>query len=615
MQKSKTSNILEWTDDIPKNIIFMILNSQETKFWRKQIKNLSWFSVPKNVVSFEEEESRYKWFEDGKLNACFNAVDRNIERGYSDKVAIKIVEKNGQLVNYTYGDLYIYIINFSSYLIKNYNLKKIKKIMIHGSTSIEVIISMLTCARLGITYCVVFQELFIEAINKRVKIFQPDIFITVNENLNTNKIITKIPKIKFTKSKINKKNKYLINLKEEFYDDNIKDINCEKVSSDSNFFVLFTSGTTGLPKGIVHSLGGFLVYTYFSCKYHFGINQNSVFLNTSNPGWINGNNYSIFGPLLFGATVVLFEDASVLLKINHLKEILIKNKVTIIYLPVTLIRMMKSLHLDNNIKSKYLISLGSMGEHLASNVAKWYSRFFNLKTKAIINAYYQTENGAILSSPTYKDNVLKSPHGSIGRPHQHIKLRLIRDKNNSKKFQFVVKKPWPGCMKTVLNGKKVWLSYWDKSNFFKMYDFGYKNNNSYFVNGRTDDVINIRGHRIGSAEVESVILQLDQIHEVAAISVEDKISGFEFILFVVSKNKNLNKKIDRIIINNFGNFAIPKEIFYVKYLPKTRSGKIIRRLLKEIVTDYKGKSRNDLSTMLNPESIEHINKTVKISRV
>lgn len=589
----------------------MLLNKEEINFWKKNQKNLDWISYPKKIYNFDKKNNRFKWFEDGNLNACYNVIDRNILKGLKNKSAIKIADNKGYLMEYTYGQLYIFINNFCKVLKNNYNLKEIKNVMIHGSTSIEVIVSMLSCARLGITHCVVFQELSIDAINKRIKIFDPDLFITIDNEINLKKIGNKIPKIRFTKHKVIKKKKNLINLHDQLNEVITNHIKCKKVPSDSNFFTLFTSGTTGEPKGIVHSLGGFLVYNSFSCKYHFGINEKTIMLNTSNPGWINGNNYAVYGPLLFGATIILFENPSILLNINYLKLLLKKNKITIVYLPVTLIRMMRSLYLNSKIKSKHIITLGSMGEHLARNIAEWYSTFFSIPKKAIVNGYYQTENGSILSSPTFKENINTAPHGSIGRPHRLIKLRLIKKINNYQKYEFVVKKPWPGCMKMVLNGKKVWSKYWDKSNFFKLYDYGYKIKNNYYANGRTDDVINIRGHRIGTAEVEAVVLQSDKVYEVAAVSVEDKVSGSELVLFIVSNTKNLNDKIDKIIINNFGKFAIPKKIYYVKSLPKTRSGKILRRILKNIITINNIDTKKDMSTIQNPETINEIIKTIK----
>ena len=590
----------------------MSIKKNKLQFWKNQSEKIYWFKKPKKIFDLNIKKKKFRWFYDGKLNACYNVIDKNINNGLENKIAIKLIDEKGKIEHYSYKDLEIFILNFCYYIKKNFEIAKIKNAMIHGSTSLEVIVSMLACSRLGITHCVIFQELSIDAIKKRINLFNPNLFITADQSFNLNRIDKKIFKICFSQSKSQKKNNIV--LKEQLNSKEIKFINCKSVSSEKDFFVLFTSGTTGEPKGIVHSLGGYLVYNYFSCKYHFGMNKNTIILNTSDSGWINGHSYSIYGPLLFGGTIILTKKPNVLLNFKLLKEIIVKNKVSIVYLPVTFIRMLKSLNYDLKIISKNLISLGSMGEHLAPNVGRWYSNFFNLNNKAIINTYFQTETGSVLSCPRYNQTKDMAPHGSIGRPHKHLKLHLINSDSSLKKKEFIVKELWPGCMKRILNGKKVWVKYWNKNGYFKMFDFGYKEKINYNTSGRTDDVINIRGHRIGTAEIEAVILKINEIVEAAAIPINDDISGSEIILFVVSKKKNLDLEIDKLIIKYFGKFAIPKKIYYIQSLPKTKSGKIIRRLLKSIVNKNLEVLAMDFSTMLNPKCINQIKQVIKNDR-
>ena len=290
-----------------------------------------------------------------------------------------------------------------------------------------------------------------------------------------------------------------------------------------------------------------------------------------------------------------------------LKKIL-KLKISILYLPVTLIRLMKVIFKKKNFQTKYLTTLGSMGEHIAPAVAEWFATTFTKKNKPIVNAYYQTENGAIIASPTYKQKATNVPHGSAGEvASKYIKINKLY---RNKKTELKILTPWPGCMKSILNGKKEWKKYWDKDNNFRMFDLATIKNKNIFIHGRTDDVINIRGHRIGSEEIESVVLKIKEIYECCAISVKDKMEGHVIYLFVVSKDDNLNNEISDKIISNFGSFAIPKEIYYIKELPKTRSGKILRRLLRSILIDTASKNYGDLSTMLNSKVITEIKEKI-----
>ena len=337
------------------------------------------------------------------------------------------------------------------------------------------------------------------------------------------------------------------------------------------------------------------------------MSSDSIVVTASDAGWLNGHTYALFGPLSFGATTVLIEKPMLLIDDIFLKRIL-KLKVSILYLPVTLIRLMKVIFKKKKFQTRYLTTLGSMGEHIAPSVAEWFANNFTNKNKPIINAYYQTENGAIIASPTYKQKVSKVPHGSAGQlVSKYLKINKLY---KNKKRELKILTPWPGCMKSILNGKKEWKKYWDKSNNFRMFDLATIKNKNIFIHGRTDDVINIRGHRIGSEEIESVVLKIREIYECCAISVVDKLEGHVIYLFVVSIDNKLNSAISEKIVSNFGAFALPKEIYYIKELPKTRSGKILRRLLRSILIDTSSKNYGDLSTMLNSKVIKEIKQKI-----
>ncbi len=571
-------------------------------YWLRQSNLLKWFQKP--TFAYKKKENNYvDWYPNGKINIFDNCITRNIESGLGKKIAIHCISKNKQIKSYTYDEINKKVNLFSKMLIsqlKNKNLS-LCKVMIHASASIDSSISMLSCTKLGIHFSVIFEDLAPEAISKRISLFKPDIFFSsfskkvFKKNIFKNIKLKKKTKFLFFNELKNLKNKKIVNIKSR------------SINGNKEMFTLFTSGSTGEPKGITHASAGYLVYTKYTCKHQFGMNRNTIILTASDAGWLNGHTYALFGPLSFGATTVLIEKPMLLIDDNFLKKIL-KLKITILYLPVTLIRLMKIIFKELKFQTKHLITLGSMGEHIAPSVAEWFAKNFTSKNKPVVNAYYQTENGAIIASPTYKQKTSLVPHGSAGKLAS--KFLKINKLYKNKKTEMKILTPWPGCMKSILNGNKEWKKYWDKSNNFRMFDLATIKNRNIFIHGRTDDVINIRGHRIGSEEIESIVSRIKEIYECCAISIINDLEGHVIYLFVVSKNNKLNNQISKKIVSNFGAFALPKEIYYVNELPKTRSGKILRRLLRSIlVSPYSG-NYGDLSTMLNNKVVQEIKDKV-----
>ena len=581
-------------------------------FWKKKSELIHWTVKPNNIID------KYFFYSDGVLNASYNCLKKNIRNGLGNKIAIVYVDKDGLFLELTYKELENLVDHFINFLLKNFNKKALLSniIAIHSSANLVSSVSMLACAKLGITHCVLFEDLSKEAIKIRLKLLKSKILITSAEIDSYNlkiKCQKNIKKIIFFEKSNKSRSQFNIDLKEFLLKKKSNPFKYDyaNIKSNNPFFVLFTSGTTGVPKGIIHSTGGYLVYTKYTCIKQFGMNKNTVMLTASDAGWMNGHTYALYGPLLMGAKTILIERPMSLINEDLFKKILLNEKVTILYLPVTLIRLMRSIDEKIKIKSKYIRTLGSMGEPLSKHIGSWFSKKFSLKNLQIVNAYYQTENSAILASPRFNDDIKKVPFGTVGKQVNNI-LGIFLEKLNSNKSEIKIKNPWPGCMIGIINGKQQFEKYWDSKSNFRLFDYAsLDKNKNFIIHGRLDDVINIRGHRIGSAEVESVLLKDKNIHEVCAIGVPDELEGDLLIIFISSKHKDLDKVIKKIIAKNFGIFATPKYIYYIPEMPKTRSGKILRRLLRDLYYNPDTKKMGDLSTMVNPGSVNKIKKILK----
>ena len=566
-------------------------------YYLKESEKLDWFKKPKIIIK-KNRTNRYAWFPDGQINVYENCITKNLKK---NSTAIITVDKKKKIKKYTFKEIDKKVNRIANY-IKQSSKKKDLKIMIHASASIESAVLMLACAKLGLHFSVIFEELEALGIKNRIKLFRPNIFFSrISQKFFFRRMGFKTyNKIKFIYGDnlvkiINKKTNPL-------------QIKNEIVKSPKSLFTLFTSGSTGSPKGITHSTGGYLLYSKLTCQNQFGMNENSVVLTASDAGWINGHTYSLFGPLSLGSTTILIEKPISLIDIKLLKKIL-SLKTSVVYLPVTLIRLIKSLHKNLEINKKYIKTLGSMGEPLAPSVAKWFSNKFLKKNRAVVNTYFQTETGGIICSPRYNQNINQAPHGSVGEPFsEYIKINKLEKKTVN---EIKIEIPWPGMMKNVINGKAEWNKYWDKNGNFRLFDLATKKEKNIYIHGRNDDVVNIRGHRIGSEEIESTLLKIKKITECCVVTLKDKLEGSKIYLFVVS-DAVLDTQITKMIISNFGTFAIPKKIFNVKQIPKTRSGKILRRLLRNILTNPNLKTYGDTSTILNLSSLKNIQEIVKL---
>ena len=600
--------------------------------WKKASNLITWKKKFYKLYK-ENKNGTYKWFPGGMLNASYNCLNRHLNTEIELKTALYFVRNNGKIVNYTYKDLYYAVENFSDFLNSFLNKKKnkTKKVAIYLPASRESIISMLSCAKIGACHAVIFDGLSKEAISRRINLFKPDIIITkTDENAGENRIthlkkaitmcekknspnlILVIDDIK----KINKHNKVVRIFLDAIFEKRKSYPKINSFLSSHPFFVLFTSGSTAEPKGVLHSLGGYLTYAAYTSKEVFNLSSKETMLCASDAGWINGHTYSVYGPFTLGASTVILENLELLTHPDFLFNTIINTKTTIFYSSATLIRVLRShghLHI-NDYKNSKIKTIGSMGEHLASSVGKWFSKEFNMKDKSVINTYFQTETGGVMCSPTYKDNIKDVPIGSIGKPLKGIKIsikKFVNEDNIRKKGEVMIDKPWPGCMNNIINSKEIFKSYWSDSKKFRMFDYGSLDKKKNLkVHGRVDDVISISGHRIGTEEIESCCLELKEILEACAVSIEDKLAGEKLYLFVKTKSssKKLSKKIDEHLQSQLTKYHVPYKTYFLNDLPKTRSGKIMRRLVKDILN--KKSDIGDISTLANPHSIGLIKKLI-----
>ena len=596
------------------------MNKALLDYWKSKSNLIDWFKEPKIILNLNKKNKKYKWFQDGKLNIYQNCVLKNLPNN-KNKCAIKYLDKKNYLSEFTYYQLYL-MVEKLSLVLKREVKKKNFKIAIHASASIESAVSMLACCKLGIEFTVIFQTLPQESVLTRLKIFKPNLLIT-KSNFKEIKnsilpLVNKYNKMKIQKIKIlhfnsSKKIRNHINFNLQnilFLKKKFKKTKTKQLYSNKSLFVLFTSGSTGNPKGVQHSTAGYFLYTKLTCIEQFGMNKNSIVLTLSDAGWINGHSYALFGPLSLGATTFLVEDPTILLNSKTLIKILKEHRVSILYLPVTIIRLLKSIMPNTKMNFPNLKSIGSMGEPLAQNVAAWFSKTFSNKKFPVINTYFQTETGGIICSPKHDNLNPIAFNGTVGKPlNEHIKLNIFR-KNKKKILELKITSPWPGCMKNIINGKKIYENYFDKENNFKLFDIGkLDKNGNLLVFGRSDDVMNVRGHRIGSGEIENQILKINFVKEVCAVSCKDEIEGEKIVIFFSKKNKKTNNTTNDInnkIIDFFGNWATPKFVIELSQLPKTRSGKILRRILRVLINNPKEKNIGDVSTIFDKKIIDEV---------
>ena len=603
-------------------------DSDFVSFWDSRAKNLSWFSPWTATLDWKPPFA--KWFVGGTINASYNTLDIH-QNTKAEKPAIVWEGENGESRTVTYSDMFVQVQKLANVL-KSLGVQKGDRVTIYLPMVPELPISMLACARIGAIHTVIFSGFSAASIRDRVTDSKSKVIITADGGYRRGKIMNlkdivddAISGIDFVDHVIvleRAKNKISISAKDHLWNDLMISASswcdAEKLDSSHPLFILYTSGTTGKPKGVLHGTGGYLTHLHSTFKWAFDIRDSDVFFCTADIGWVTGHSYVVYAPLLHGATQVMYEGAPDYPDESRMWDILQKNKVTIFYTTPTALRMFMKFGDDipNSFDLSSLRLLGTVGEPINPEVWKWYFKTIGKERCPIIDTWWQTETGGMLISPLPGIETIPLKPGSGARPIPGVSLDVVDENgdvvSDNTKGYLVIDKPWPGMLLTLWeDDEKYRTVYWSKyENRYYSGDYALRDEDGYvWLLGRADDILKVAGHRIGTAELESCIVSHDDVAESAVCGVPDDVKGEVIIAFVVLRHglksdlDVLQKALSEKIRSDIGAIATPKQIYFVSKLPKTRSGKIMRRLLKTIGT---GQEIGDVSTLEDGAAVTEV---------
>ncbi len=611
-------------------------------FWRKQGKRLDWIRSYQKVknTSFKKGTFGIKWYEDGTLNACVNCVDRHL-LARADKIAL-IWEGDDpkDSKTFTYRKLFQEVCYFANVL-KKLNIQRGDRVTLYMPMIPEAVFAMLACARIGAIHSVVFGGFSAAALAGRIDDCKSKLVITADEGLRGGK---KIPLKKnvdeallLTQSKAVKNVLVVRRTGEEvpfkspcdvWYHDLKETVSdhCEpeEMFAEDSLFILYTSGSTGKPKGVLHTTGGYLVYTSYTHEIIFDHREEDVFWCTADVGWITGHSYSVYGPLSNGATVVLFEGIPTYPDASRFWQVVDKHKVSVFYTAPTAIRslMREGAQPVWSTNRSSLRLLGTVGEPINPEAWEWYYEIVGDERCPIVDTWWQTETGGILLTPLPGATPLKP--GAASWPFFGIIPAIVNEKGEILKGEaegsLVILDSWPGQMRTVFrNEQRFFETYF--TTFPGMYFTGdgakRDKDGYYWITGRVDDVINVSGHRLGTAEIEAVLDEHPLVVESAVVGFPHEIKGQGIYAYVTLRkeaepNDQMREELLKLVRKEIGPIALPDHIQWVPALPKTRSGKIMRRILRKIASNELDQL-GDISTLADPQVVDDLIKNKKAS--
>ena len=630
----KPNNKFESQSNITADLLEQLHNSYKTDsdvFWGNLAReNIDWIKDFKTTCS--GVAPFYKWFEEGKLNVSQNCLDRHINK---NKIAIIHISEDDKKKSISYDELYSLVNNFS-YALKQQGLKKGDRVIIYMPTTPEAVIAMLSCARLGLIHSVVFAGFSSESLQNRINDCKAKIVITVDGFKRNGKIIKAketvdqalsmgCPSIKNCLVFKNLKNKIEFNKSIDVYWDEIispeqKIITPEIMSSEDLLFILYTSGSTGKPKGIMHTSAGYLLNSIITNKWVFDLKNNDIFWCTADIGWITGHSYVVYGPLATGSTILIYDGAPTYPKVDRFWDIIEKNKVTVFYTAPTAIRTL--MKLGENLPDKYNLEslrlLGTVGEPINPKAWIWYQDKIGNSNCPIVDTWWQTETGANMIAPI--PGVTKTVPGTCTHPLPGIDIGIISDDGSeitkpNQGGNLVIKSPWPSMLRGIWGDEKRYReTYWKKfkNKYYVTGDTARKDeDDNIWIMGRSDDVVNVSGHRLGTMEIESSIVSHEYVAEAAVVSYKHEVKGEAIHAFVTLKNNYCDYMTSEFaedlrdwVKDKIGSIAKPERISFSDALPKTRSGKIMRRLLRNIA---RGENiSGDTSTLENENILKQL---------
>ena len=601
------------------------------QYWATLAKDqLEWFQPFNNILD-ESKAPNYEWFNDGVINASYNSLDVNVSKN-PNKTAIIFETEDGKSEHITYKELLSKTCQFANGL-KKLGVEPMDRVVIYMPMCPEAVIAMQACARIGAIHSVVFGGFSSNALKDRIEDAKSKIVITADGAYRGGNII---PLKQATDEAVSQSSYKVENVvvfqrtgekiefnekRDVWWGDLVSDCdsNCdpEPLNAEHPLFILYTSGSTGKPKGIQHSTAGYILHAKTTFSWVFDIKNDDVFWCTADVGWITGHTYVAYGPLLAGATILIYEGAPTFPDVGRFWDICEKHAVTIFYTAPTAIRALMK-HGDEIPQSYDLSSLrllGTVGEPINPEAWMWYHRIIGQERCPIVDTWWQTETGGAMISPL--PGVTETKPGSCTTPMPGIDVDIVDELGEpvgeaNQGGYLVIKKPWPSMLRTIWGDNQRYIdTYWEKfdGRYYVAGDSAYRDEDGcHWIMGRIDDVLNVSGHRLGTMEVESALVANEMVAEAAVVGRPHEVKGESIFAFVVTKGerpsgegaKKMQEALREWVAEQVGAIAKPDEIRFSDNLPKTRSGKIMRRLLRAIARDEA--ITQDIST-LEDESI------------